>query len=53
VLAQREKAAARPRSGSRGDTAFEALAKSAARQVGRDVGRTLVRGILGTVSGKR
>jgi hypothetical protein len=40
------------RSGSR-QTPFEAFAKSALRSVGTQLGRSLVRGILGSLSGGR
>jgi DNA helicase HerA-like ATPase len=36
---------------SRGDTVFEAIAKSAARSIGSSVGRAIVRGVLGGLLG--
>ena len=39
--------------GRRNDTVVEALVKSAARSVGSTVGRQLVRGIMGSIFGRR
>jgi DNA helicase HerA-like ATPase len=50
LLKKRKKATSPSR---RGDNAMEAMAKSAARSVGREVGRQLIRGVLGTLTGKR
>ena len=50
LLKRRSKSTSSPR---RGDNAMEAMAKSAARSVGREVGRQLIRGVLGTLTGKR
>jgi DNA helicase HerA-like ATPase len=50
LLKKRQKATSSSR---RGDNAMEAMAKSAARSVGREVGRQLIRGVLGTLTGKR
>jgi DNA helicase HerA-like ATPase len=50
LLKRRKKATSPSR---RGDNAMEAMAKSAARSVGREVGRQLIRGVLGTLTGKR
>jgi hypothetical protein len=61
--AQQTKAAARSSSGGglgdiltgggRRESAAEALAKSAARAIGSQVGRSLIRGVLGSLFGKR
>jgi len=50
LLKKRRKATSSSR---RGDNAMEAMAKSAARSVGREVGRQLIRGVLGTLTGRR
>jgi DNA helicase HerA-like ATPase len=51
--AKKEKKASRSRGGSRRQSAGEAFMKSVARAVGSNLGRQIIRGILGSITGKR
>ncbi|MEJ2460879.1 MAG: DUF853 family protein [Candidatus Thiodiazotropha sp.] len=48
-----EQKASRSRGGSRRESASEAFFKSVARAVGSNLGRQIIRGILGSITGKR
>ncbi len=48
-----QQTARRSRSGSRRQTAAEAMMKSAARSIGSQIGRQIIRGVLGSIFGRR
>ncbi len=48
-----ERQAARRSGGSRRQTAAEAMMKSAARSIGSQIGRQIIRGVLGSIFGRR
>ncbi|MGH1469805.1 MAG: helicase HerA-like domain-containing protein [Cellvibrionaceae bacterium] len=48
-----EKSKNKPSSGRKRQGVFEAMAKSAARSIGSNLGRQIIRGVLGSIIGKR